>query len=238
MGETKSCTNCRWKRSGDCFGKSKICQDYKYAPSVTDEQARAWPKEMRHREVFKLPMRKEYQEVAQRKPNKSVKKNISFQRKPEIELHEMADLNLYEFLLNHQNEIVIFGYGKESENPNIGYYRVAMVSKMHMKYIEGTMKGTATRNLLQGIAEAVQRIKKSTPIYLFTTMHIGLGNSYGRDWSNADIYKKIEDCIAIKKCKMTVCVLKEKSEQIRELLLKQNREKCFTVLPEEIIRKD
>ena len=63
-------------------------------------------------------------------------------------------------------------------------------------------------------------------------MHIGLGNSYGRDWSNADIYKKIENCVAIKKCKMTVCVLKEKSEQIRELLLKQNREKYFTVLPD------
>lgn len=232
MGETKSCKNCRWKRSGECFGKSKICKDYKYAPSISEEQARSWPKEMRHREVFQLPMRKEKQKVVSRKQTSSVSRNSQFHRKPKIELYETADLNLHNFLLNHQNEIVIFGYGKESAKTNIGYYRVAMVSKMHMRYIEGSMKGSADRNLLQGIAEAVQRIKKSTPIHLLITTHIGLGNSYGRDWTNADIYKKIEDCIAIKKCKMTVGVLTGKQEQIRELLLKQNREKYFTVLPD------
>ena len=66
MGE-KSCNNCRLKRNGECFGKNKICQDYKYTPVITEEQARAWPKEMRHREDYRLPMRRDSQKVSPKK---------------------------------------------------------------------------------------------------------------------------------------------------------------------------
>ena len=231
MGE-KSCNNCRLKRNGECFGKNKICQDYKYAPVITEEQARAWPKEMRHREDYRLPMRRDSQKVSLEKPNKYVSQKKQSKRKHEILLYETSNLDLYEFLKNHQEDIVIFGYGKETDKTNMGYYRVAMVSKMHMRYVEDVVQGTADRSFLQGILKAIQRITKSTPIYIFASTYIGHGSSRGRDWHNADVYKKIEECIAIKNCKMTVCVLTENQEQIRELLLKQNREKYFMVLPD------
>ena len=233
MEEVRNCDNCRLKRNGECFGKNNICQDYKYAPAITEEQARAWPKEMRHREDYRLPMRRDGQNVPLKKPKKYASQKKQSKREHEILLYETSNLNLYEFLQNHQEDIVIFGYGRETDRTNMGYYRVAMVSKMHMKYMEEVVQGTADRSILLGILKAIQRITKPTPIYIFSSTYIGLGSSRGRDWRNADVYKKIEECIAIKNCKMTVCVLAEKQEQIRELLLKQNREKYFTVLPDE-----
>lgn len=233
MEERRSCNNCRLKRNGECFGKNKICQDYKYAPVITEEQARVWPKEMRHREDYRLPMRKDNHKAATKKASKYVGQKNQAQRKNEILLYETSNLNLYEFLKSHQGDIVIFGYGRETDKINMGYYRVAMVSKMHMKYMEDVLQETADRAFLLGILKVIQRITRSTPIYIFTTTHIGLGSSRGRDWRNADVYAKIEECIAIKNCKTTVCVLTENQEQIRELLLKQNRKKYFTVLSEE-----
>lgn len=232
MGKSRSCNNCRLQRSGECFGKKRVCKDYKYAPTLTEEQARTWPKEMRYREEYHLPMRKSSRIETIRKTSKFTSEKKQALRKDEISLYDTSYLNLYDFLRIHLDDIVIFGYGREADKENVGYYRVAMVSKLYMRYLEGTVQGTGNRALLVGILKALQRINKPTQIYICISTHIGLGCPQGWDWHNADLYAKINKCFVNKKCKVTVYVLHENQEQIRELLLKQNREKLFTVLPE------
>lgn len=227
--EERSCDNCRLKRRGECFGSKSVCQDYKYAPTMTEEQEKAWPKEMRYRTEYNFSDRPcEYSPVyfcmGEKPP---VKKKET----PDIKLHIVNDIDLYEFIKSHRQDVVLFGYSKDAGN-NRGFYRIALVSKMHMRCLEDTVQGTAGRSVLQGILRAIRRINKPVNIYLFVETHVGIGNSAGRQWTNADLYKSIDECLVRKRCKMTVYVLTENQEQIRELLLKQNREKYFTVLPD------
>jgi len=229
MGEERSCDNCRLKRRGECFGGKSVCQDYKYAPTMTEEQEKAWPKEMRYRTEYNFSDRPcEHSPVyfcmGEKQP---VKKKET----PDIKLHIVNDINLYEFIKSHRQDVVLFGYGRNIDK-NKGFYQFALVSKMHMRYLENNVQGTAERSALEGILRAIQRINKSVNIYMFVEKHIGIGNSAGRDWTNADLYKRIEECIIRKRCTVDVYVLSERREQIQELLLQQNREKYFTVLPD------
>ncbi len=226
--EERSCDNCRLKRRGECFGAKSVCQDYKYAPTMTEEQAKAWPKEMRYRTNYSSGGVSDYLSTPQfTSPSPVVKKK----KNPEVKLYVVNDINLYEFIKNHRQDVVLFGCGR-NKGKDKGYYQVAIVSKMHMRYLENYVQGTAERSILEGILRAIQRINRSINIHVFVEQHIGIGNSFGRDWSNADLYKKIEECIIRKRCKVDVYVLSERREQIQELLLKQNREKYFTVLPD------
>lgn len=40
----KSCKECLSYRKEECFGKNKICDDFKYAPLMDDEKRRNWPR--------------------------------------------------------------------------------------------------------------------------------------------------------------------------------------------------
>lgn len=42
--ETRSCYNCLLQKKEECFGKSKICEDYKPIPRINKEKMDNWPK--------------------------------------------------------------------------------------------------------------------------------------------------------------------------------------------------
>ena len=42
--DNKSCKTCLEMKRGDCFGKQQVCDDYKYAPPMTEEKKQQWPK--------------------------------------------------------------------------------------------------------------------------------------------------------------------------------------------------
>lgn len=42
--EGKTCKNCIEMKQGKCIGKQNICEDYRYAPPMTEEKKNQWPK--------------------------------------------------------------------------------------------------------------------------------------------------------------------------------------------------
>ena len=42
---TKQCTNCMEYKNGNCFGSSKICDDFRYSPKISNEELERWPKD-------------------------------------------------------------------------------------------------------------------------------------------------------------------------------------------------
>lgn len=40
----KTCKNCMVMRRGDCFGEQNICEMFRYAPTVSEEETKKWPK--------------------------------------------------------------------------------------------------------------------------------------------------------------------------------------------------
>ena len=41
--DMNSCSDCMLYKKGDCFGQSKICNDFKYSPSMSSEEKENWP---------------------------------------------------------------------------------------------------------------------------------------------------------------------------------------------------
>lgn len=39
-----TCKNCMEMRKGECFGKSEICEFFRYAPTISKDEINNWPK--------------------------------------------------------------------------------------------------------------------------------------------------------------------------------------------------
>ena len=42
--EAYTCMDCMEQRNENCFGKKKICPDFRYAPRITQQDRETWPK--------------------------------------------------------------------------------------------------------------------------------------------------------------------------------------------------
>lgn len=230
----KSCDTCLLKRREECFGKPEICSDYKQAPVMTEEQKKAWCREKRKRYEGRERIA-EYRITPQpvSEDNKQREKKIK-QNKSRINIYTKCDKysgNLDEITEIFPQDVVILGYGESATTYRAGYYKMALVHKRKMRYMEDEVWTTKERAVLWGISEALGRINKPINIILFTSTNLGVASLYKKNGANADLCRKINDHIKEKGCTLSIYVLPHISKKLEEFLKKENREKNFRVLP-------
>ena len=58
--ESKKCVNCMDYINGECIGLPNICSEFRYAPKISKEEMRNWPKKATRSKADKYPTRDAY----------------------------------------------------------------------------------------------------------------------------------------------------------------------------------
>ena len=126
---------------------------------------------------------------------------------------------VYDFIKDHQEDVVIFGYGGANTDTERGYYRIGLAYKMRLRVVEDQMPGrSANRCMLQGMLAAAQHIKKPCHVIIYTSVSLGFTKAKKGKGPNLDLCNAIEECLKEKGCTLELNIVQNTMAEIRTLL--------------------
>lgn len=128
-------------------------------------------------------------------------------------------MGVSDFIKDHQEDVVIFGYGGANTNTERGYYHFGLACKMNLKVVEDQMPGrSANRCILEGMLAAAQQIKKPCHVIIYTSVSLGFVQAKKGKGPNADLCIAIRECLKEKGCTMELHTVENTAAEIRTLL--------------------
>lgn len=123
----------------------------------------------------------------------------------------LKDKSVYEFIREHSEDVVVFGYGGTDLSTGKVYYKFALVYKMHLKMVEGEAVGSSNRCILQGIFAAVKKINKPSNVYVITSTALGFKKAIQK--------KKTKDLMKIYALILLSVLKMNRVETLRHIIL-------------------
>lgn len=143
-----------------------------------------------------------------------------------METGSLKGIPIYDFIKEHSEDVIVFGYGGTDLSTGKGYYKFALVYKFHLKMVEGDADGSSNRCILQGILAAAQKINRPNNVYVITSTALGFKKAVQKKVSrgpNADLCVAIVDCLELEKgCNLTTYYIEGAGDEIRDLINNSN----------------
>ncbi len=136
-----------------------------------------------------------------------------------MEICSVKEINLFDFFKEHENDIIIFGYGGADQTTREGYYHMALLYNGVCKLLEGTAKGTANQCILKGFIIAADRINRPMNVHLLTMSVLGFKKATSAKGVNQELCNELINCIEHdKKCTLTIHELYNKGTEIKKII--------------------